>query len=339
MVNVGIVSFGYYIPKRILTVEEIANRSKLSVHYLRETIGLEMVHICEKNEQPSDMAIKAAMSALKNSNLSSKDIDLIIFCYGGVKDYLFWSCSSKIKENIEASNAYCFDLDAACMGPLTGLEIAKNWLISNKDYETALIVCADKWDDVIDFKSKLTHSFAFFGDGASAIVIKKGYNKNLLCDSHFLTDSSYWDLVDIPAGGTVLPPSHKTINKKLHFVKVNIKFSKLMNVIRFKNIRVKKYVEVIENALKKNKINKKASKFLIKLQSRLDETKEIIEKINLTADNTYMTMKDYGHLGPSDIFFNLAKSVEQNKIHKKDIVILASVGYGYSWGAMIVKWG
>lgn len=331
--TVGIASIGCYIPSDVLTSSEMSLRSGIPLQVFIEKIGIEQKHIASDDEHPSEMGIKAAERALKKARIDAEDIGIVAYCGAGPYEYRVWSPAARISAELGITNSYAFELKNGCNGGNLGLNICKNLLLSDADKEYALIVCSEKLSTTIDYADPNSLSLFIAADGAAAAVLKKGETSNHLLAYSSLTDGSIVDCIKMPLGGTKIPYSEGRDSRLGHIcVDDPVSLDHILSQTYLTN-----YVKVISNALEKSGYTLKDIDVLFTNQVKKSLLKDILQSVNLTEDKTMLSLKEYGHMGTVDSFFNLSRAIDQGRLKPGSLAVLASSGAGFTWAAMVLE--
>ncbi|NET76531.1 MULTISPECIES: 3-oxoacyl-[acyl-carrier-protein] synthase III C-terminal domain-containing protein [Okeania] len=318
-----------------MTSEAIAKLADIPLWVLTEKIGMEKKSIAAEDEHPSDMGIKAAISAINKAQIQPEEIDLIAYCGVGDYDYRFWSPAAKIQGIIGAENAHAFEVRNFCNSGNLGIHICRNMLLADSSLNYALVVCSDKLSQLLNYSDKNINSILFFADGAAAALLKKGESSNKILSYHGMTDGKLADFIRVPLGGTKLPVKDENIDLELNYVKVEDR-EKLDEILS--DICLKNYKKVIIAALQKSGFSIEEIDFLFTNQIKKSLLSSIFESLKLSKKNTFISLKESGHLGATDTLFGLAKTIESEKIKPGNLVVLASSAAGFSWGATVIKY-
>ncbi|MCC5670231.1 hypothetical protein LC653_42200 [Nostoc sp. CHAB 5784] len=333
--TVGITSVGYYIPTGILTSKEMAKLANLPEFVFTEKIGIKQKPIAGQDEHPSDMGIKAALSAINKAKITASEIDLIAYCAAGDYDYRFWSPAAKIQEAIGAENAFAFEVRNFCNSGNLGIHICRNMLLADNDLSYALVVCSDKLSMLLDYSDVNSLSIFIMADGAAAAILKKGEPSNQILSYHAITNGKLVDCLKVSSAGTKFPVGGTQINDELNYLK--IKDPQELETI-LSDVYLENYSKVIHKSLEKSGYLIKDVDFLLTNQVKKSLSKGILESLNLKDDQTFISLPEYGHLGAVDTIFGLAKTLESKKIKPGNLVVLASSAAGFSWAALTVKY-
>jgi len=337
--GIGIASTASYSPEKVIRVEDIKEKYGFSSEFC-EKVGFEQLNVSE-NEYPTDMAIKAAKRAIEKANLDPEEIDLILYSYGAFPEYFIWAEYAKIQHEIGAKNAGTLRIDQGCNAQIISLEYACAKIKSNPFVNNVLIVSADVFKEPI-VNRWTTHNGTFFGDGASAVIIKRGITSNRILGISNITDGELNRLWGIPVGGTARPLESRHIRENLFKIDINRSSSQYL---KDENERQKVVSRIIDTNLKTleqllSKINKKKDQ--IDKMVTYNIGKYMIENICSTMEigldrTSWNVAKKYGHLGPADIFFNLDKMINDGSINSGELVILFSAGTGFSTASAAIE--
>ena len=324
---------GYYVPEGVMTSEEVAEVSGIPAHVYLDKIGMRRKHIASTDEHPADMGIKASRMALRNAGLDGSDIGIVVYCGAGFYDYRIWCPSARIQDAIGASDCFGFEVRNGCNGGNLGLNIAKHMLAQDPDKKHALVVCADKLSILADHSDRDSLSIHHLGDGAAAAIVSKGGTDNAIGSYASVTDGSIVNRMMIPGGGT-RRPFHRGIEmREAQFV---VDDPKGLDDI-FSNVYLRNYEKVIDRVLHLAGKDHQDIRFLFTNQVKKSLTADILKTIGLNEGQYMSTIAEYGHVGPTDTFFCLAKALENRMIEKGDLVVLASSGTGFTWGATTIQ--
>ncbi|HEY9693691.1 MAG TPA: 3-oxoacyl-[acyl-carrier-protein] synthase III C-terminal domain-containing protein [Oculatellaceae cyanobacterium] len=332
--SIGIAALGYYIPSGVMTSREIAQLGNLPVEVLTEKIGMEQKAVADSNEHPSDMGIYAARIAINQAGISPEQINIIAYCSAGDYDYRFWSPAAKIQAELGATNAFAFEVRNFCNSGNLGIHLCRN-MLHDPDLTYALVICSDKLSSLVNYSDPNATSLFLFADGAAAAILKKNELTNQILSYHAVTEGQLADFVKIPLGGTKLPFfASQYEDSTLNYIQIADPVE-LNNI--FSKTYLKNYVNVIETALSKSGYGIKDLNFVLTNQVKKSLCKYILSNLGLKDTQTFVSLKEYGHLGASDTFLGLAKLLELKQIQPGNIVVLASSAAGFSWGALVLK--
>ncbi|MCK4694172.1 MAG: ketoacyl-ACP synthase III [Candidatus Cloacimonetes bacterium] len=324
--NIGIIGTGFYVPEKILTNLDLEKKLDTTDEWIKTRTGIKERRIADDKEATSDLAAKAGEKALKDANINPKEIDLLIVATHFPDHYIpSTACITQHKLGLE--NAVCFDLSAACSGSIYSLFVAES-LMKNSNYNTAMIIGTEIFSRTVDWEDRNT--CVLFGDGAGAILIKKGQKGKNIISFNFGSDGSGADLLKIPAGGSRLTVTNKTIKQRQHFIKMEgrkvYKFAKKM------------MVDSVIKALDKVELAREDIDLLIPHQANLRILEAVAKKLHLPLEKIMINLEKYGNTSAASIPIALDEAISQGKIKKGDIVVLTAFGAGLTWGAIVIRW-
>jgi len=325
MKKVGIIGLGEYLPKKILTNLDLEKMVDTSDEWITTRTGIKQRRLAAGNEAASDLAANAAREALKNARLKAQEIDLIIVATI-TPDMQFPSTACFVQASLGAKNAVCFDISAACAGFVYAIVIAQQF-IARGAYKNVLVVGAEVLSSITDWKDRNT--CVLFGDGAGAAVLSQVKSGGIL-SAHLGTDGTMTDLLMLPAGGSRNPATHKTIDKRLHYLK--------MQGNEIFKLAVKIMTDAAQVALKKAGLECKDIDLVIPHQANIRIILAMAKRLGLPEDRVYLNIKKYGNMSSASTATALCEAVKEGRIKKGDIVLLDAFGAGLVWGACLVKW-
>ncbi|MEA3240822.1 MAG: 3-oxoacyl-[acyl-carrier-protein] synthase III C-terminal domain-containing protein [Pseudomonadota bacterium] len=327
----GIAAMGFYLPEKEVPLLELAEKAGIPA-FVAEYAGARTVREAAADELPSQMAIKAAGTALQNGKIDPEDIDLIIYCGAGIPDYIMPPSAGKIQDAIGASRAMAFDLVQGCCGMLTGMQIAKAQIALNEGCNTVMLVTGDKW-------SQFTHHHAadsvFFGDGGGAIVIRKDHPELHPLASNIISKGEYYDLWCVQAGGLRHPASSETLRRDMHTYQC-IDPERARH--EFKEIYVPVMLKTVMRAMRKAGIKREHVAFFSMVNANLKVQELLLSQLDIPLERSSAPyLQRFGHFGSQDIFFNIDLAVQDQKISKGDYIVMLTTGIGFTWGSAVIK--
>ena len=324
--SVGIVGTGFYVPEKVLTNFDLEKIVATTDEWIQTRTGIKERRIASDKEAASDLAIKASYKALEDAKIYPDEIDLIIVATLS-PDMAFPSTACLVQKNIGATGAVAFDIGAACSGFIYGLSIAQQYL-QNETYKTALVIGVEIFSRIIDWQDRNT--CVLFGDGAGAVILKAGKNGKGIIYTQLGADGSGADLLKQPAGGSRLPASHETVDKRLHYIKMNGK--------EVYKVATKSMAETVMNGLSKIGLSPKDIDLLIPHQANIRILECVAKKLDLPIEKVFVNVDRYGNTSAASIPIALSEAIEQGRIKKDDIVVLVGFGAGLTWGTTIIRW-
>ena len=325
MRKIGIIGVGKYLPKKILTNADLEKRVDTSDEWITTRTGIKERRVVCAHEAVSDLAVNAAKEALKDARMKPCDLDLIIIATI-TPDMQFPSTACLVQAVLGAKNAVCFDISAACAGFVYATIVAQQFIASG-NYKNALVVGAEVLSSITDWKDRGT--CVLFGDGAGAAVLSEVKSGGIL-SAYLGSDGTMANLLMLPGGGSRNPATHKTIDKRLHYIKME------GNEV-FKSA-VKIMTDAAQIALKQAGLKCSDVDLVIPHQANVRIIMAMAKRLGLPSDKIFLNIEKYGNMSSASTATALCEAVKAGRIKKGDIVLLDAFGAGLVWGACLIKW-
>ena len=325
--NALITQTAKYLPEKVLTNFDLEKLVNTSDEWIQSRTGIKERRLVKKGEATSDMAANIANQLLEKSGKSPEDIDIIIIATC-TPDMLVVSTAALVQEKIGAENAWGFDLSGACTGFIYALEIGSK-LVESNQYKNVMVIGVDTMSSIINYTDRDT--CVIFGDGGGGVLLEPTNEKIGVLDSLLYLDGSGSNYLNVPAGGSLNPASEETVSKNQHFV-----FQDGKKVFKF---AVKKMADVSSEILKKNGYTGEDLKLFIPHQANKRIIDASRERCNLSEEQVMINIQNYGNTTAGTIPIALDEAVDEKRIEKGDLVLLAAFGGGFTWGSMLIRWG
>lgn len=325
-IRAHIVGWGRYVPQRVLTNDDWAQRVDTSDEWIRTRTGIVERRIASDDETTATMAIQAAQQALEVAGLDPAQLDLIIVATV-TPDHLFPATSCLVQDALGATHAAAFDLSAGCSGFVYGLSVAAD-LIAAGAYKTILVIGAETLSRIMDWEDRNT--CVLFGDGAGAVILQANGANGGVLSTVLGADGSGGDLLLMPAGGSRIPASHQSVAERQHYLKM-----KGREVFRFAvNAMPAATRQVVERAgLSLDRV-----KLLIPHQANQRITEAAARALGLSPEAVFSNVERYGNTSAASIPIALCDAVEQGRIQRDDVVVCVGFGAGLTWAAAAIQW-
>ncbi|HUQ49402.1 MAG TPA: beta-ketoacyl-ACP synthase III [Terriglobales bacterium] len=323
-----ITALGTYVPPRLLTNEDLEKTVDTTSAWIMERTGIKQRHMAEADEATSDMAVEAARNLLKERGIACTEIEAIVV--GTVTpDMLFPSTACLVQDKLGCKGAWGFDVSAACSGFLYALQTGVQF-VQTGAHKKVLVIGADKMSSIINYEDRAT--CVIFGDGAGAVLVEPAESgeKNIFIDFMHEVDGSGACSLYMPAGGSKIPPSHETIDKKMHYVHQDGQA-----VFKY---AVRKMSEVAEKLLVRNGMTGKDVDIFIPHQANRRIIMSAAERLGMPEEKVIINIGEYGNTTAATIPLAMGTAREQGKLKKGCTVLLASVGAGFTVGATLLRW-
>ena len=322
-----IKSLATYVPPRVLTNADLEKLVETSDAWIMQRTGIRERHIVDPGVATSDLAKEASLAAIAKAGLTPDDINVIIV--GTVTpDMLFPSTACLLQDKIGARRAWGFDLSAACSAFTYSLTVGSQ-MIGSGTAKHVLVVGADVMSSIIDYTDRAT--CVLFGDGAGAVVLGPAHDGFGILDFEHHVDGSGGSALCMPAGGSQRPASHETVDQRLHYVK-----QEGQTVFKF---AVRNTGDVCERLLQRNSLTANDIDLFVSHQANRRIIMSAAERLGLPQDKVIINIDRFGNTTAATIPLALNDAVKEGKLKKGHTVLLASVGAGFTVGAVLVKWG
>jgi len=327
LIRAKISALGTYVPPRLLTNQDLEKMVDTSDQWIMERTGIKQRHIVDKGTATSDLACQAARQALQRRGIAPNDIESIVI--GTVTpDMLFPSTACLVQDKLGCKNAWGFDVSAACSGFLYALETGVQF-VQTGAHKRVLVIGADVMSSVIDYTDRAT--CVIFGDGAGAVVVEPADGEELgFIDFLHEIDGSGACSLNMPAGGSLHPATRETVEKKMHFVHQD-------GAAVFK-YAVRKMAEISERVLERNGFKGSDVKVFIPHQANKRIITATADRLGLPAERVIINIDEFGNTTAGTIPLAMQTAIDQGKMKKGDLVLLASVGAGFTVGAILLRW-
>ena len=354
MLNSKIAGIGYYVPETIVTNDDLSKYMNTTDEWIRERTGIEERRYAKKHkETTTTMGARAAQKAVENAGITKEDVDFIIFATLS-PDYYFPGCGVLVQRELGISDSEigALDIRNQCSGFIYGLSVADKFVKSGQ-YKNVLLIGAEMHSMGTDYSTNGRHVTVIFGDGAGAVILQPEDNP----DKGILTTHLHSDGRDAEELALISPGSHGGYHDKDDIDKYGFsdpdtpggiflteKMGKdgsypYMNGPAVFKKAVKKFPEVILAALKATGNTINDLDMLIPHQANLRISQFVAKTLGLTEDRVHNNIQKYGNTTAASIPIALAEAIELGKVKKGDLVCLAAFGSGFTWGAVLLRWG
>ena len=326
-VRAKISSLGTYVPPKVLTNADFEKMVETTNEWILERTGIRERHIVEKGVATSDLAAEAARICLAKRGISADEVEVIIVATV-TPDMFFPATACLVQDKIGAHHAWGFDLSAACSGFVYALQVGTK-LVESGAHKKVMVIGSDVMSSILDYTDRAT--CILFGDGAGAVLIEPCAEGELgMIDYSHEIDGSGAPSLNMPGGGSLNPPSAETVAKKMHYV-----FQDGGAVYKF---AVRKMAEVAERILDRNGLKGSDLGCFIPHQANKRIILSTAERIGLAEDRVIINIDRYGNTTASTIPLAMQTAIEEKRLKKGDLVLIASVGAGFTVGAALLRW-
>jgi 3-oxoacyl-[acyl-carrier-protein] synthase III len=321
-----ITAVSHYVPEKILTNADLEKMVDTNDEWIRTRTGIRERHILETGAT-SDLAVKAVQQVLVNRGITAAEIELIIIATI-TPDMMLPATACVVQEKIGASKAWGFDLNAACSGFLYALSVGARF-IETGVHSKVIVVGADKMSSITDYTDRNT--CILFGDAAGAVLLEPTDEKEYgIIDQCMYSDGSGGAFLNIKGGGSLHPPTHETIDKKMHYV-----FQDGKSVFKSAVVCM---ADVSEEIMKRNHLKSCDIAWLVPHQANLRIVDATAQRMGIDNSKVMVNIDRYGNTTAATIPLCLSEWWQAGKLQYGQNIVLAAFGAGYTWGAMLVKW-
>jgi 3-oxoacyl-[acyl-carrier-protein] synthase-3 len=326
-IRAKISALGTYVPPRLLTNADLERMVDTNNEWIMTRVGIRERHIAEKGVASSDLAVEASRKALAQRGMEPGQIEVIVL--GTVTPDMFFPSTACIVQNkLGAKGAWGFDLSAACSAFLYSLQVGAQFIASGA-HKRVLAIGADVMSSIIDYTDRAT--CVIFGDGAGAAILEPAENDSEgLIDFIHEVDGSGGQFLYMPGGGSLHPTSKETIAKKMHYVHQDGQ-----QVFKF---AVRKQTELCLRLLERNGLKGSDIDVFIPHQANLRIINATAERLGLRPESVIINIDRYGNTTAGTIPLAMCTAIEEGKLKKGSLVLLASVGAGFTIGATLMRW-
>ena len=324
-ITAAISAVGKYVPDYILTNKELETYVDTNDEWITTRTGIKERRILKgEGLGTSYMAIKASEDLIKKAHLDPKEIDLVIVATA-TPDLQVASTAAYVASEIGATNAFGYDLQAACSSFLYGMSTAASYIASGR-YKKVLLIGADKMSSIIDYSDRAT--CIIFGDGAGAALFEPNSENLGLQDEYLRSDGVGRDFLRIEAGGSMMPTTLETVQQKKHFV-----YQEGKTVFKY---AVSNMSDVAEKMLTRNNLSESDIQWLVAHQANKRIIEATANRVGVAAEKVMMNIHRYGNTTSATLPLLLADY--EKELKKGDNLIFAAFGGGFTWGAAYLKW-
>ncbi len=329
MRNAVILSTGSFAPGCVVSnsfFDELLGENVSN--WLEENLHIYERHWCRENESTADLCQHAAERALKNAHLEAKDLDLIIISTD-TPEYISPSTASVLQYRIGAINAGTFDINTACAGFVTAIDIGSKYIIADKRYNNVLVIGAYAMSKYLDKKDKKTVNL--FADGAGSVILQSKENTTRgFLDSELHTEGKYHNWMGIYAGGTNKPITSDVLARKDNLLKFASKFPKEFNV--------KKWSKTITNILSRINAKPEDVDHYFFTQININTIYQTLDVLGVEHAKAHTIMDRYAYTGSACIPMAIDDAVKQKKIKENDLIVLMGSGGGLAFAGAAFRW-
>jgi 3-oxoacyl-[acyl-carrier-protein] synthase III len=327
LVRAKISALGTYVPPRLLTNADLEKMVDTTNEWILERTGIRERHIVDKGVATSDLGLEAAKKALAGRGIEASDLDVIIVATVS-PDMLFPCSACLVQHKLGAKHVWGFDLNAACSSFVYALQVGTRFVMSGA-HKKVMVIGADVMSSIIDYTDRAT--CVIFGDGAGAVILEPSDDDRTgIIDFLHEVDGSGGCSLFMPGGGSLNPSTHETVNQKMHYVHQDGQA-----VFKF---AVRKMAELCERLLERNGLTGKDIDVFIPHQANKRIITATADRLGMPLERVIIDIDHYGNTTSATIPLAMNTARTEGKLKRGDLVLLASVGAGFTVGTTLLRW-
>jgi len=326
-IRAKISALGTYVPPRLLTNADLEKMVDTNDKWIMERTGIRERHLVDKGVATSDLGVEAAKKALAARGIGPNDIEIIIV--GTVSpDMFFPSTACLVQHKLDAKGIWGFDLSGACSAFVYALQAGAQFIVSGA-HKRVLVIGADVMSSIIDYTDRAT--CVIFGDGGGAVILEPAEDDSVgLIDYLHEIDGSGGCSLYMPGGGSLNPSTHETVEQKMHYVHQDGQA-----VFKF---AVRKQAELCEKILSRNGLKGSDIDVFIPHQANKRIITATADRLGLRPESVIINIDRYGNTTAATIPLAMETARQEGKLKKGSLVLLASVGAGFTVGTTLLRW-
>jgi 3-oxoacyl-[acyl-carrier-protein] synthase-3 len=315
-----------YVPPKVLTNADLEKMVATNDEWIRTRTGIRERHIAEDGTASSHLATEAAKALLAQTKTDPAEIDMIIVA-SVTPDMMFPAAACLVQDRIGAKKAWGFDLSAACSGFAYALTVGAQFVGSGA-HKKVLVIGSDKMSSILDYTDRAT--CILFGDGAGAVLLEQASDGEGILDFEHDVDGSGGQFLYMPGGGSLHPATAETVEKKMHFV-----HQEGSQVFKY---AARRMAEMSARLLERNGFTKHDLALLVPHQANLRIIRAAQERLGVDDSKVLVNIDRYANTTAGTIPLGLCDAVKQGRLRKGDLVLIVTVGAGYTTGGVLLRW-
>lgn len=315
-----------YVPPRVVTNLDLEKIVDTNDEWIRTRTGIRERHYVDAGVASSNLGVAAAQKLLAQQGVKPEEIEMIVVATV-TPDMLFPATACLIQDRIGAKNAWGFDLSAACSGFPYALTVGAQF-VSSGAHKKVMVIGTDVMTSILDFTDRAT--CVLFGDGAGAVLLEPAADGEGILDFVHDIDGSGGCNLYMPAGGSLHPPTHDTVDKRMHFV-----HQEGQQVFKY---AVRRMSELACQILERNGFTSKDLALVVPHQANLRIIRAMQERLGIDDAKVLVNIDRYGNTTAGTIPLGLEEAVAQKRLRKGDLLLIIAVGAGYTTGAVLMRW-
>jgi 3-oxoacyl-[acyl-carrier-protein] synthase-3 len=315
-----------YVPPKVLTNADLEKMVATNDEWIRTRTGIRERHIAESGTASSHLATEAAKALLAQTHTDPADIEMIILA-SVTPDMMFPATACLVQDRIGAKKAWGFDLSAACSGFAYALTVGAQFVGSGA-HKKVLVIGSDKMSSILDYTDRAT--CILFGDGAGAVLLESAAGSEGIIDFEHDVDGSGGQFLYMPGGGSLHPATKETVERKMHYV-----HQEGSQVFKY---AARRMAEMSTKLLERNGFSKNDLALLVPHQANLRIIRAAQERLGVDDSKVLVNIDRYANTTAGTIPLGLCDAVKQGRLQKGDLVLIVTVGAGYTTGGVLLRW-
>jgi len=320
----GIKGTGSYVPQKVMTNDDWAQIVDTSDEWITTKTGIRERRIADEDDCTSDLAVKAAIPALREAGVEPEDLDMVVLATSS-PDVPMSSTAAIVQHKLGAVNAGAFDVKAVCSGFVHALDVGARYAV-DPHIDNVLVAASELYSRILNWKDRTT--CVYFGDGAGAAVLQKTDEGGVI-GSWLRADGGGASVIEIPAGGTRQPMTRELLDEAKHLFH--------MDGRAVWNFAIDAFPQAVRGVLDRYGYSLEDVDMIIPHQANINIIKVGMEKLGLPMEHAYTNLHKYGNMAGASIPVALHEAVQRGKIEKGDLVVTVGFGGGLTWGANLLQ--
>lgn len=322
----AITALGTHVPSRVVTNADLEKVVDTTDEWIRTRTGIRERHVVEPGTPTSVIAALAAQDALRRRGIGAEELDLIVVATV-TPDMLFPATACLVQDRIGASKAWGFDVSAACSGFVYALTVGAQFVESGR-HRKVMVIGADVMTSILDYDDRTT--CILFGDAAGAVILEPREDGTGILDFAHEVDGSGAPYLSMPGGGSLHPATHETVDQKMHYIK-----QQGQHVFKY---AVRKFADASEQILLRNDFTGTDVDLFVAHQANIRIIEAAQHRMGLPDSKVVKNIHEYGNTTAATIPLAMKTALDQGKLAKGNLVLLAAVGAGFTVGSVLVRW-
>jgi len=322
----AITALGTHVPERVMTNADLEKLVDTSDEWIRTRTGIQRRHVVEPGTPTSAIAALAAQDALRRRGMTAEELDLIVVATV-TPDMVFPATACLVQERLGAKRAWGFDVSAACSGFAYALTVGAQFVEGGR-HRKVLVIGADVMTSILDFTDRST--CVLFGDGAGAVILEPREDGTGILDFSHEVDGSGACYLNMPAGGSLRPATHETVDQRLHYIK-----QQGAHVFKY---AVRKFADASEQILLRNDFTGTDVDLFVAHQANIRIIEAAQHRMGLPDAKVVKNIHEYGNTTAATIPLALKTALDQRRLGRGNLVLLAAVGAGFTVGSVLLRW-